>query len=331
MDKSGGAKGGRSKDGTAIALVKVGAHTGHIAYIIAYVIGDGCGIARVVFGDTGFHFTHEVGSYVGGFRIDTAAHACKQGLCGSSHTERQHRGGDDAKFMGGCHHIHRDNCVEQQIPERNVEQAEPHYNQSHYRAAAESDTQTRVQRVARGIRRTRRSIRSRLHSEKSGKTGEESACKESYRNPRVLHSEAVSHNREENHQPQEHPAHNLILLTEIGHGAFAHGSGNLNHLRSSLTLFHHLTVEIPGKAKCQNGSGWNQPEKQLVHSINRIKRLNESLKVLIWNEISKRLTEFMPGRERFILSLQPYRRQLPSAYCRCRLPFRNQGQRQSQR
>ena len=80
---------------------------------------------------------------------------------------------------------------------------------------------------------------------------------------------------------QKHPSHNLILLTEIGHGAFAHSSGNLNHLRSSLTLFHHLTMEIPGKAKRQNGSGRYQPEKQLVHSINRIKRLNESLKVLI--------------------------------------------------
>ena len=197
--------------------------------------------------------------------------------------------------MGRCHHIHGNYRIEQQIPEGYIEQTEPHYHQPHYRTAAESDAQAGIQGGARSICRTCRGIRGCLHTEKTGKPGEEPAGKEGYRNPGVLDAEAVSHNREKNYQPQEHPAHNLILLAEVGHGAFAHGGGNLHHLRSALALFHHLTVEIPGKAECQNGSGWNQPEKQSVHSINRIKRLNESLKVLIWNEISKRLTEFMPG------------------------------------
>ena len=145
MDKSGCAKSRRSKNGAAITLVKVGPHTGNVAHVIAYIVGNGCGIAGIVFRDAGFHFAHKVGAYIGGFRIDTTAHACKQRLCGSSHTERQHRSGDNTKFMSGCHHIHRDNRIEQQIPEGYIEQAKPHYNQPHYRTAAESDAQTRIQ------------------------------------------------------------------------------------------------------------------------------------------------------------------------------------------
>ena len=35
----------------------------------------------------------------------------------------------------------------------------------------------------------------------------------------------------------------------------------------TLTLRHHLPVEVPGKAQCQHGRHRHQPEKNLLHSI----------------------------------------------------------------
>ncbi len=61
-----------------IRAEKVGAHAGYVAHVIAYVVGDGGGVARVIFGDAGFYFTYKVGAYVGSFGIDTAAYAGKK-------------------------------------------------------------------------------------------------------------------------------------------------------------------------------------------------------------------------------------------------------------
>ena len=162
--------------------------------------------------------------------------------------------------MGGCHHILRNHCIQQQIPERYIKQTKANHDQSHHRTAAESHSQSGIQRTAGCIGSTRRSVCSRLHAQKAGESGEESSGKESNRHPGVLHSETVCHNGEKDNQPQKYPAHNLVLLAKVRHSTFAHSSGNLNHLRRTLTLFHHLTMEIPGKTKCHNRSGWNQPE-----------------------------------------------------------------------
>ena len=145
MDEGSSTEGRCGKDRAAIALVKVGAHTGNIAHIIAHIIGNGCRITRIVFRNTCLHLTHKIGAYIGSFRIDTATHTRKQRLSGSPHTEREHCGSDNTEFMGGCHHIHRNYRIEQQIPERNIEQAKPDHNEPHHRTTAESNTQTGIQ------------------------------------------------------------------------------------------------------------------------------------------------------------------------------------------
>ena len=73
-------KGGRRKNRTTITLVEVGTHTGHVAHVVAHVVGDGCGIARVVLGDVSLHLTYDIGTHVGSFRVNTATHTGKQSL-----------------------------------------------------------------------------------------------------------------------------------------------------------------------------------------------------------------------------------------------------------
>src|SRR5690606_30498326 len=56
----------------------VGGHARTVAYVITDVIGNNRRITRVVFGDTGFDFTDEVSSDVGGFGVDSTTHAHKE-------------------------------------------------------------------------------------------------------------------------------------------------------------------------------------------------------------------------------------------------------------
>ena len=67
--------------------------------------------------------------------------------------------------------------------------------------------------------------------------------------PTILYIETISHNSEKDHKSQKYPANYLILLFQIRHRAFSHSGGNLYHLRSTLTLFHHLLMEIISKAE----------------------------------------------------------------------------------
>ena len=267
MDKGCRAQCGRSEDGTAVAFVQVGTHSGHVAHVVAHIVGDGGGVTRVVFGDARLDFAHKVGAHVGRLRIDAAAHTGEKRLRTGTHAERKHGGCDDAELVSGCQSIGGNHRIEQQIPERDVEQAQPHYDQPHHRPAAEGDAQASVQRLPCGIGRTRRGLCGGLHAEKARKAGEETTRKEGYGHPRILQAEAVGHDGEEDDQPEEDPTHNLVLLPQVGHGAPAHGRGYLLHLRSALTLTHHLPVKVPGKGQCQHGRGRNKPEKQCIHNI----------------------------------------------------------------
>jgi hypothetical protein len=60
--------------GGHVAAEEVGAHAGHIAHVVAHVVGDGGGVARVILGDAGFHLAHEIGAHIGGLGVDATAH-----------------------------------------------------------------------------------------------------------------------------------------------------------------------------------------------------------------------------------------------------------------
>ena len=86
--------------------------------------------------------------------------------------------------------------IEHQIPERSVEQPEPHDHKPHHGTAAESHFQTLVQRLACRMSRTGRSIGSRVHTEESGQRREETSRQEGERHPRVLHAQSIGEKRE---------------------------------------------------------------------------------------------------------------------------------------
>ena len=66
-------------NGYFIGFKDIGRHTGAVAHVVAHQVRHYGGVARVIFGNAGFHFAHQVGAYVSGFGVNAAAYAHKQG------------------------------------------------------------------------------------------------------------------------------------------------------------------------------------------------------------------------------------------------------------
>ena len=241
---------------TAIALVEVGTHSGYVAYVVAYIIGNGCRIARVVLGYVSLNLAHEVGSHIGCLGINTATHTGKQCLCGSTHSEGKHSSGDGDE---GCRLALIDG-IQHYKPYSNVEQSESYNDQTHYGSAAESNLQSFVQTCTRSVGSTCRRISGGFHAKEACQSGEQSAREESKRNPRVLHFQHVSHKGKHNGKHHKDNCHNLILLLQISHGTLPYMLCNLFHSVSTLFLFHHRAEEKPCHSQCYNAGNRNQPK-----------------------------------------------------------------------
>ena len=63
--------------GDRIGFEQVGRHAGTVAHVVAHVVGDHRGVARVIFRDAGLHLAHQIGPHVGAFGEDAAAKPCK--------------------------------------------------------------------------------------------------------------------------------------------------------------------------------------------------------------------------------------------------------------
>src|SRR4029077_20759941 len=76
-------------DGDLVALEDVGGHAGTVADVVADIVGDGGGVARVVLGDAGLDLADQVGADVGRLGIDAAADSHEQGQQGAPESEAQ--------------------------------------------------------------------------------------------------------------------------------------------------------------------------------------------------------------------------------------------------
>mmetsp|Transcript_15694 Transcript_15694/g.39782 ORF Transcript_15694/g.39782 Transcript_15694/m.39782 type:complete len:631 (-) Transcript_15694:526-2418(-) len=76
-----GGEGGNHERGARAfgeASEEVGTHAGNVADVVADVVRDGCGVARVILGDVLLHLADEVGTHVGSLGVDSAAHTPEQ-------------------------------------------------------------------------------------------------------------------------------------------------------------------------------------------------------------------------------------------------------------
>ena len=151
---SGHAQGGRGQNRTSVGFIKVSAHAGDVTDVVTHVVGNGRRIARVVFRNTSLHFADQVRTHVGRFGENAAADTRKQRLCRSAHPEANHHHRNLGQRIYIAKEVDREDLVQNQEPDRNVQQSEADYHQAHDRPGAESDLQAAVQAFAGGIGRT---------------------------------------------------------------------------------------------------------------------------------------------------------------------------------
>ena len=77
--------------GHRVGLEKVGRHAGAVADVVAHVVGDGGGIARIVLRDSGLDLADHVAADVGALGEDAAAQTGKDGDQRGAEAQRNQR------------------------------------------------------------------------------------------------------------------------------------------------------------------------------------------------------------------------------------------------
>ena len=253
--------GGR-KDRAAVRFIKVGAHTGDVADVVADVVGDRGGIPLVVFRNSGFDFTDQVGPDIRRFGVDTAADAREERLGRGTHTEAEHHDRD----FGQAHRPVQmgEDPIESAEPENNVKKTEPDNRQPHDRARTERDLKTLVERVLGACRRAARSPGSGFHAAPAGQTREETAREERPGDDLVLNAQAPGQKHQERPDHDEEDSDHLVLLLQIGVGPFTDSGGDRLHFVVPLIGLHHRFEEFVGIEKGGESSGQRQEPVKAV-------------------------------------------------------------------
>ena len=79
----------RGGHGRHIGVEQVGAHAGHVAHVVAHVVGDDGGVAGVVLRDAQLHLAGQVRGNIGGLGEDAAAGLGEQGQRAGAEGEAQ--------------------------------------------------------------------------------------------------------------------------------------------------------------------------------------------------------------------------------------------------
>ena len=204
--------------GHGIGLEQVCGHAGAVAHVVADVVRDHGRVARIVLGDAGLDLSDEVGSDVGGLRIDAAAESREDG------DERAAEGQADQVVDRGVRGVVQP-AGEHPVVPGNAEQSQAHDHHSRDRAGAERDVQRRLEPSARRLGRPQVRTHGDVHPDEPGARGEDRADQEADgRAPAQLVVEAEEQERHDRDGGDGH-----VLPAQVGGGAFLDCLGDLLH------------------------------------------------------------------------------------------------------
>ena len=252
----GGAQREGGKDGADIGLVQVSAHTGNVADVIADVVRDGRGVTRVIFRNTGFDFTDEVGADVSSLGVDTAADTGKQRHEGSAHAVHDH----DVGKHGGIGDLA--NVAQADKPERDVQNAEADDREAHDRAGREGNVQAVVQALMRGIGRAGIGGSGDLHADQAGEHRPDATGQERKRRHSGKHLALGSKgdDQQDDKYDCKHFCNSGILLLQVGVGTGADRRSDLDHLLVAFRALHNFALLQVGENQGERGSDEADPE-----------------------------------------------------------------------
>ena len=232
--------------GHRIGLEQVGRHAGAIADIVADVVGDGGGVARIVFGNAGLDLADEIAADVGTLGEDAAAETREDRDQRSAEAER-HQRIDHGAAVGGQIQVMR----EEGEVDGDAEQRQTRDQHAGDGAGLEGEFKSAGQRRRRGLRGAHVGANRDVHADEAGSTRQHRADQEADRDQ---HAEEVGQQRED-HDADQADGH--VLALEIGLRALAHRGRDFLHPRIARIGLQH---------RCRRPDGVNDGKRSAEHN-----------------------------------------------------------------
>ena len=201
------------------------AKVARIAHVVAHVVRDRRGIPGIVLRDLLLDLADEVRADVSRLRVDAAAHAREQRHERSAHAVHDHDVADLHRVANAEH------VVQEEIPQRNVKDAERDDREAHDRARRERNAQSAIQSLACRLRGARIRVRRDLHADKASQKRPDAAGQKCKR--RKVRQQTALRCKRKDHQNDEDDAeyrqNGLVLPPQVRVRALADRARNLLH------------------------------------------------------------------------------------------------------
>ena len=163
-------------DGDGVGFEQVRRHAGAVADVVADVVRDGRGVARIVLGDAGFDLADKVGADVRALREDAAAETGEDRDQRGAEAERDQRVDHGAVGRGVAL-----NDGEKPEVAGDPEKSEAGDKKARDRARAEGDVETAGKRFGRRLGRADVGANRDVHADEAGRAGQNSADRKARR------------------------------------------------------------------------------------------------------------------------------------------------------
>ena len=127
-------------------LEQVGATACAVTDVVSHEVGDDCGVARIIFRDSGFDLTYEIGADIGSLGVDTAAKLREESDKAGSEAVADDQQRNFCNIIGDTGGAH--DCEEA----GNTEQAHGHDKESGHRTATKGGLESVVHALHRACR-----------------------------------------------------------------------------------------------------------------------------------------------------------------------------------
>ena len=202
-----------------VGLEQVRRHAGAVAHVVAHVVRDNGGVARIVLGNAGLDLADEIRPDVRAFGEDAAAQAGEDGDERAAERKRHQR-----LDQGALLHAQR---VEQAVIPGHTQQPQPHHQHAGDGAGAERDVEGGFQARHGGLGGAHVRPHRNVHADVAGHARKHRADHEAARHPQPQ--------RDRQHDGDDDADHadGAVLAVQIRCGAFLNRAGDFLHPRAA--------------------------------------------------------------------------------------------------
>ena len=206
--------------GHGIGLKQVSSHASAVAHVVAHVVGDHGGVARVIFGDAGFNFANQVGPHIGAFGEDAPAQTRKnrdqRGAKGKADQRVEQMG---QVLVGGQVAV----AHQKPIKAGDAQQAQSNDQHAGDGAASEGHVQCRANPVGRGLCRAHVGFDRHVHADEAAST------RQNRPNDKADGGDTVQKEPHQNGQHHAHDGDGFVLSSQVSGGTCLNSGRNFLH------------------------------------------------------------------------------------------------------